>query len=82
MYPRVKKVVAKSDYKLCIEFNNGKKKIFDMKPYLNFGIFRELKNINYFKKVKSFMGTVVWPHGQDICPDTIYLKSNSQTRTT
>lgn len=78
MYPRVKKVIAKSDYKLSIEFNNGKNKIFDMKPYLDFGIFQELKDINYFKKVKSFMGTIIWPHGQDICPDTLYLESKSK----
>ena len=74
MNPRVKNVTARDDYKLLIEFKNGKKRIFDMSPYLNFGVFTELKNKNYFKQVKPFMGSIAWPHGQDVCPDTLYLE--------
>ena len=29
----------------------------------------------YFKQVQVLDGTVVWPHEQDICPDTLYLDS-------
>jgi len=50
------------------------KKTFDMHSLLNFGVFKELKILSYFKKVKPFMGTIFWPHGQDICPDTLYIE--------
>jgi hypothetical protein len=73
--PRVKKVVSRSNYKLLIEFENGEKKIFDMRPYLDFGVFKELKNKSYFNKVRPFMGSIAWPHGQDVCPDTLYSES-------
>ena len=77
MNPRVKKAEPNDNFELIIEFNNGEIKIFDMKPYLDFGVFKELKEPEYFKKVKPFMGTVAWPDGQDICPDTLYLDSVS-----
>ena len=42
---------------------------------LNFGVFQELQDKHYFKQAKISGGTVVWPHEQDICPDTLYLDS-------
>jgi hypothetical protein len=75
MNPRVKSVAAISSYKLKIIFNNGEEGIYDCKPLLDFGVFKELKDVNYFKQAKAQDGTVVWPHEQDICPDTLYLDS-------
>lgn len=75
MYPRVKTVKSEENFKLKITFSNGEVGIFDVYPYLNFGIFAELKNIDYFQKVKSLYGAIGWPHGQDICPDTLYQES-------
>ena len=49
--------------------------IYDCSSLLDFGVFKELKDINYFKKAKAWDGTVMWPHEQDICPDTLYLDS-------
>jgi hypothetical protein len=46
-----------------------------VKPYLNIGIFQELKNKSLFNSVKPFLGSVQWKNGQDFCPDTLYLES-------
>jgi hypothetical protein len=75
MNPRVKRVTPLKDYKLKLYFTNGEKGIFDCKPILNFGVFSELKELSYFNLVKVNNGTVVWPHEQDICPDTLYNDS-------
>lgn len=75
MNPRVKYVSASSDYKLHLEFTNGEHGVYDCSPFLDFGVFRELKDLNYFKQARVLDGTVVWPHEQDICPDTLYLDS-------
>jgi len=75
MNPRVKKVIPNDNYTLCITFDNDEQKVFDMKPLLDFGIFQELKNPQYFKEVKPLHGSIAWPHGQDICPDTLYEES-------
>lgn len=73
MNPRVKTVHPDDDYILSIEFTNGEHGQYDCKPLLDFGVFSELKNLSYFKMVRVENGTVVWPHEQDICPDTVYL---------
>ena len=51
MYPAVKEVKPGIDYKLMLTFDNGQKRKFDMKPYLDIGIFRELKDISKFNTV-------------------------------
>jgi hypothetical protein len=75
MNPRVKRVSPSSDYKLYLEFTNGERGVYDCSPFLDFGVFRELKDLRYFKQAQVLDGTVVWPHEQDICPDTLYLDS-------
>jgi hypothetical protein len=75
MNPRVRRVSASSDYKLHLEFTNGELGFYDCSSLLDFGVFKELKDLNYFKQARVLDGTVVWPHEQDICPDTLYLDS-------
>ncbi len=75
MNPRVKLVKPGNDYKLEIIFTNNEKKIFDLKPYLDFGAFSELKDKTLFNSVTAGLGTVIWKNGLDICPDTLYLES-------
>jgi len=75
MNPRVKSVKALSKYKLDIIFEGNEEKIYDCSSLLNFGVFKELNDDNYFKKVRCLDGTVAWPNDQDICPDTLYLES-------
>lgn len=67
-------VTANSDFSLDLEFNDGSVKRFDAKPYLDYEVFRELKDLNYFKRVRIAFGTVQWPHEQDISPETLYLE--------
>ena len=75
MNPRVKKVIANDDFTLTIIFVSGEKKNFNVKPYLNKGIFVQLRDKQYFKRVKIENGTISWPNGQDFCPDTLYENS-------
>lgn len=75
MNPRVKSVAATDDYTLRLVFSNGEHGVYDCTPLLNFGVFKELQDPQYFQRVTCKHGTVVWPHDQDICPDTLYLES-------
>jgi DUF971 family protein len=78
MNPRISEVAPADDYKLKLIFTNGERGIYDCSSLLNFGVFKELGDKNYFKQVKVSEGTVVWPHEQDICPDTLYLDSEKE----
>lgn len=75
MNPRVKAVVAKKDYRLEVTFSNGEVGLFDCAALLDFGVFKELRDPAYFSQARAAGGTVVWPHEQDICPDTLYEES-------
>ena len=72
MNPRVIKVKALQNYQLELVFNNNEIRVFDISFYLNKGIFTKLKNYEFFKKVRVFMGSIAWSSGQDFCPDTLY----------
>ena len=71
MYWDVKRVKALPDYEIYVEIENGQKGVFDLKPYLDHGVFRELKNVHYFNQVGILFGAVTWPNEQDIAPETL-----------
>ena len=52
------KVEPLNDYKLLLTFDNNEKRIKDMKPYLNKGIFKKIKDINVFNSVEIKYGTL------------------------
>lgn len=79
MNPRIKSVSPLENYHLKLVFNNGEHKVFDMKPYLEKGVFQELKQLEVFNSVKPFLGSIQWVNGLDLCPDTLYLESKELT---
>lgn len=72
MNPRVVAVCPGARHRLKITFSSGEVGVYDCRPLLDFGVFRELRDDAYFRRVRVEGGTVVWPHEQDICPDTLY----------
>jgi hypothetical protein len=72
MTPKITHVEARKDYKLYIEFENGEARLFDVAPYLDKGVFRELRSGAYFKRVRPVWGGIEWPHEQDLSSDTLY----------
>jgi len=79
MNPRVKSVAVTDDYKLKLVFANGEAGVFDCSHLLDIGVFKELRDKNYFRQARAEHGTVTWPHEQDVCPDTLYIDSERKT---
>ena len=77
MNPRVIFVEPLPNYQLELKFDNGEAGIFDCNEYLDYGVFKELKDERYFRRVTVWeeVGTIHWPHGQDLCPDSLYVGS-------
>jgi hypothetical protein len=71
MYWDAKVVKPLSDYRIYVKIEDGRQGVFDMKPYLDRGVFRELKDEHYFNQVGILFGAVTWPHEQDIAPETL-----------
>ena len=59
------------DHRIYVELANGRRGLFDLKPSLDHGVFRELKDPVYFNRVGIQWGAVTWPHDQDIAPETL-----------
>jgi len=59
------------DYTLEVVLDNGKTGAFNVAPFLDKGIFLELRDENYFKQVMTRGRSICWPHEQDFCADTI-----------
>ena len=74
MLHKVKKVEWLGEYKLRLQFNDGKIKIVDlsedMKKAKN--LFLDLVNVDYFKQVECDGFSICWPNGIDYCPDLLY----------
>ena len=73
MNPSVKSVEAIADHKLKVMFDDDELKKFDVSPFLDKGIFTELKNPSYFKRVRVAFGAIEWPNEQDFSKDTLYV---------
>lgn len=67
----VKTVEPLPEYRIRVELVDGRAGIFDLKPYLDHGVFRELRDVAYFNQVGVVLGAVTWPHDQDIAPETL-----------
>ena len=70
--PTAVEVHPENDYQLRIVFDNGETKLFNVKPYIRGDWYGKLADKAYFQSVSTDGFTVVWPEGQDLCPDELY----------
>ncbi|MDX2348390.1 MAG: DUF2442 domain-containing protein [Nitrospirota bacterium] len=71
---KVISIKPKDNCILLITLSNGTSGEFDVSPYLEKGIFNELKDKNYFNQVRPISSGIAWPHEQDFSTDTIELE--------
>ncbi|MDR1191582.1 MAG: DUF2442 domain-containing protein [Verrucomicrobiales bacterium] len=75
MNPDVIAVTPEPEYLLRLEFANGEVRRYDVKPLLDFGVFKALRNPALFNGARVCDGTTEWPNEVDICPDALYEES-------
>ena len=66
------RVKENDDYCMELWFYTGDHRLFDVKPYLDRGVFTRLQDIHLFKRAFVAMDTVCWPCDLDIAPETLY----------
>ncbi len=72
---KVTEAIPNDDFTIDLRFNDGSLRRFDTKPYLDKGVFRELKDLSYFRNISLAYGTVQWRNEQDFAPETLYIES-------
>lgn len=62
------------DFQIYVVAADGRKGIFDLRRYLQYGALEELRDVSYFTQVGILSGAVTWPNGQDIAPQTLWAE--------
>lgn len=64
------------DYVVWLRFEDGTEGEVDLRSSLRGPVFEPLGDIEYFKQVRvdPEIGTIVWPNGADIAPETLYSR--------
>lgn len=78
MMIKVTDVKVPADYRLELSFNTGETRVFDVGPYLDKGIFTELRDPSYFRSVRLAFGSIAWPNEQDFGPESLYVESRAE----
>ena len=63
------------DYKIALQFNNGKSGVVDLEQKVfndHRKVFEKLKNQKYFKTFEQNRWTIEWSNGIDLAPEFLY----------
>ena len=71
MHWDAKSVQVLPDYKIAVELVDGRKGVFDLRPFLDRPGLQRLRDPAYFASVGIRLGALTWPHEEDIAPDTL-----------
>ena len=71
MYWDVRTVKPLPNFRIYVKSEDGRNGIFDLTPYLDHGVFLELRDVHYFNQVGILFGAVTWPNEQGIAPETL-----------
>lgn len=72
--PDVIEVRYVRDYTVCIKFDDGVQGDVDISRSFKGPVFNPLRDLAFFKQVRvnPDLGTIVWPNGADVAPETLY----------
>ncbi len=76
--PSVTRADYRGEYRIHLTFNDGTERTIDFGRWLDGPVFEPLKDAEYFQRFFLDGGTVAWPNGADIAPETLYAHAKSE----
>ena len=74
-FNEVTKIEYQSDYSFLIVFDDNTSAVIDFSEYLQRGpVFAPLRDPEFFRQARIEGGTIAWPYGADVAPETLYEK--------
>ena len=78
--PSVVHAVYRDEFRIQLTFNDGSTETVDFSAWLEGPIFELLQDLAYFRRFFIEGGTVSWPNGADIAPETLYEAAARERR--
>lgn len=75
--PIVVRAEYRGSYRIHLAFNDGIESVVDFAQWLEGPVFEPLRDEEYFRRFFLEGGTVTWPNGADIAPETLYESAMS-----
>ena len=75
--PVVVSAEYRGGYRIHLAFSDGVEGTIDFLPWLTGAVFEPLKDQAYFARFFIEGGTVAWPNGADVAPETLYKQARS-----
>jgi hypothetical protein len=75
--PSVTRAEHRGGYAIHVTFNDGVNAVVDFARWLNGPVFEPVRDPAYFPRFFIEGGTVTWPNGADIAPETLYEQAKS-----
>jgi hypothetical protein len=75
--PIVVRAEYRGEFKIRVIFNDGVDATLDFSDWLEGPVFAPLKDPSYFARFFVDGGTVVWPNGADIAPETLHEEASA-----
>jgi hypothetical protein len=72
MFLEVSQADYLNEYRIMITFNNGVKKIVDLKNELTGSVFEPLRQLDFFRDFRVRYNTLEWANGADYAPEYLY----------
>ena len=70
--PAVLRAEYRGDFKVYLVFQDSTEGTVDFEDWLEGPIFKPLRDQALFRRFFIEAGTLVWPNGADIAPETLY----------
>ena len=70
--PLVRQAAYRGGHRIHLVFNDGSAGTISFRRWLVGAVFEPLRDLDQFRRFFVDGGTVVWPNGADIAPETLY----------
>jgi hypothetical protein len=70
--PHVVRAEYVGEFRIRLAFDDGLVGTVDFRPWLEGPVFEPLKDLDYFRRFHLDGGTVAWPNGADVAPETLH----------